>query len=202
MSKAVSKLGANKSLSAALLTTVVLTLGISLTGCSGEHEEILAVDRVDQAADIARQLAPEPEDMEFPEVVAAPMPDATATDMTVPADGAEAVATDAPATEDLAVNVGAELYNKQCMACHANGLLNAPKYGDAAAWAPRSSPPHPPRRPSRSWHPWPRRLAASPQCAGRLWLCHHHRARTRRPPHVADPAGAGTAAALLWHRSP
>lgn len=23
------------------------------------------------------------------------------------------------------------------MACHANGLLNAPKYGDAAAWAPR-----------------------------------------------------------------
>ncbi len=137
MSKAVSKLGANKSLSAALLTTVVLTLGISLTGCSGEHEEILAVDRVDQAADIARQLAPEPEDMEFPEVVAAPMPEVTATDMAATTDGEEVVATDAPVTEDLAVNVGADLYNKQCMACHATGLLNAPKYGDAAAWAPR-----------------------------------------------------------------
>ena len=138
MSKAVARSGSNKSLSAALLTTVVLTLGVSLTGCSSEHEEeILAVDRVDQAANIARQLAPKAEDMAFPEVVAAPMPDATAADMTVPADGAEAVATDAPATEDLAVNVGAELYNKQCMACHANGLLNAPKYGDAAAWAPR-----------------------------------------------------------------
>ena len=118
MSKAVARSGSNKSLSAALLTTVVLTLGVSLAGCSSEHEEeILAVDRVDQAADIARQLAPKAEDMAFPEVVAAPMPDATATDMTVPADSAEAVATDAPATEDLAVNVGAELYNKQCMAC-------------------------------------------------------------------------------------
>lgn len=139
MSKAISKLGSNKSLSAALLTTLVLTLGISLTGCSSEHEEILAVDRVDQAADIARQLAPKAEDMAFPEVVAAPMPDATTVDMAATTDGAEAVATDAaaPATEALATNVGAELYNKQCMACHANGLLNAPKYGDAAAWAPR-----------------------------------------------------------------
>lgn len=138
MSKVGSKLGSNKSLSAALLATVVLTLGVSVTSCSSEHEEILAVDRVDQAADIARQLAPEAEDMEFPEVVAAPMPEVTATDMEVVAGGAEAPATDAPAAaEDLAVNVGAELYNKQCMACHASGLLNAPKYGDAAAWAPR-----------------------------------------------------------------
>ena len=142
MSKAISKLGSNKSLSAALLTTLVLTLGISLTGCSSEHEEILAVDRVDQAADIARQLAPKAEDMDFPEVAAAPMPEATTTDMDMAADGtesdgAEIVAADAPATEDLAVNVGAELYNKQCMACHASGLLNAPKYGDTVAWAPR-----------------------------------------------------------------
>ena len=140
MSKVVLKSGSSKSLSAALLTTLAIALGASLTGCSSEHEEILAVDRVDQAADIARQLAPKAEDMAFPEVVAAPMPDAAATDMAATTDGAEVVATDAtaaPATEALATNVGAELYNKQCMACHANGLLNAPKYGDAAAWAPR-----------------------------------------------------------------
>ncbi len=39
--------------------------------------------------------------------------------------------------ELLAVNAGEELYNKQCMACHSNGLLNAPKLGDKEAWAPR-----------------------------------------------------------------
>ncbi|MAE39410.1 MAG: cytochrome c5 family protein [Psychrobacter sp.] len=51
---------------------------------------------------------------------------------------AEVAAVEEPAaSEDLAVNVGAELYNKQCMACHATGLLNAPKFGDAEAWAPR-----------------------------------------------------------------
>ena len=60
-------------------------------------------------------------------------------DMAVAADGVEGApaAAATAATEDLSVDVGAELYNKQCMACHANGLLNAPKYGDAAAWAPR-----------------------------------------------------------------
>ena len=143
MRKAVS----NKSIKAGLLTTLMITLGVSLSACSSEHEEeILAVDRVEQAADIARQLAPEAEDMDFPET--APMVaadtdmadadvDAEGAEMTAAADGADAAGDGAAETEDLAVNVGAELYNNQCMACHATGLLNAPKYGDAAAWAPR-----------------------------------------------------------------
>ena len=136
MSKAVSKV---ESFNKKLLTTLVIALGVSVSACSGGHEEeVLAIDRVEQAADIARQLAPEAENMKFPKVVATPMPDAPATDMAAPTDGAEVAATDAPATnEDLAVNVGAELYNNQCMACHATGLLGSPKYGDAAAWAPR-----------------------------------------------------------------
>lgn len=28
-------------------------------------------------------------------------------------------------------------YNKSCVICHASGMANAPKTGDAAAWAPR-----------------------------------------------------------------
>lgn len=39
--------------------------------------------------------------------------------------------------EILAANAGEELYNKQCVACHVTGLLNAPKFGDKEAWAPR-----------------------------------------------------------------
>ena len=40
-----------------------------------------------------------------------------------------------------AANVFAEpdmdKYNKSCVVCHASGAANAPKTGDAAAWAPR-----------------------------------------------------------------
>ena len=32
---------------------------------------------------------------------------------------------------------GAEVYTAQCAACHATGVANSPKFGDAAAWAPR-----------------------------------------------------------------
>jgi cytochrome c5 len=32
---------------------------------------------------------------------------------------------------------GEEIYNTNCMACHATGAAGAPKVGDAAAWAPR-----------------------------------------------------------------
>lgn len=39
----------------------------------------------------------------------------------------------APA-EDLG---GEEVYNMACIACHGAGVAGAPKFGDAAAWAPR-----------------------------------------------------------------
>ncbi len=124
------------ALSTALWTALVISLGFSLSACGG-HQEVEAPDRAEAAAEIALANAPEAEDMKFP--ATAPMAVATAeTTDTAATDAAMPAATEgAPATEDLAVNVGAELYNKQCMACHANGLLNAPKYGDAAAWAPR-----------------------------------------------------------------
>jgi hypothetical protein len=32
---------------------------------------------------------------------------------------------------------GEEVYKAQCSACHANGAAGAPKFADAAAWAPR-----------------------------------------------------------------
>lgn len=32
---------------------------------------------------------------------------------------------------------GEQLFQAQCGACHANGTLGAPKFGDAAAWGPR-----------------------------------------------------------------
>ena len=41
--------------------------------------------------------------------------------------------------EVLAADAGATLYESNCKVCHDAGLLNAPKYGDAAAWSARLS---------------------------------------------------------------
>ena len=36
-----------------------------------------------------------------------------------------------------ALRTGEEVFKASCTACHSAGLLGAPKFGDAAAWAPR-----------------------------------------------------------------
>ena len=96
-----------------LVTAVILSLGVS--ACSSEKEgasegshEVMAVDRVDEAAKLAIENGPEAEDMKFPKT--APMlatdtaVDGTAaTDGTVASDGtmpteAGTVATDTTAT--------------------------------------------------------------------------------------------------------
>jgi cytochrome c5 len=33
---------------------------------------------------------------------------------------------------------GEDVYNTKCFVCHASGVANAPKLGDANAWAPRA----------------------------------------------------------------
>lgn len=135
------------SLRSALWAVFAVTLGVSVSACSSDKEaksgEVMAVDRVEAAAELARKNGPEAEDMEFPATAPMAVADTAevtaAADMPEATDGAAPASTDAAAApaEDLAVNVGEQLYNKQCMACHSAGLLNAPKYGDAAAWAPR-----------------------------------------------------------------
>jgi cytochrome c5 len=40
-----------------------------------------------------------------------------------------------------ASQAGKVLYQQVCQACHATGVLNAPKFGDKAAWAPRLKDP-------------------------------------------------------------
>lgn len=36
-----------------------------------------------------------------------------------------------------AARTGEEIYTATCAACHGSGVMNAPKFGDNAAWAPR-----------------------------------------------------------------
>ena len=57
----------------------------------------------------------------------------------VPADVAGASASaSAPTQQVAAADLSAEqVYQQVCASCHAAGVLNAPKPGDAAAWEPR-----------------------------------------------------------------
>ncbi|GAA0696587.1 hypothetical protein GCM10009104_25790 [Marinobacterium maritimum] len=38
----------------------------------------------------------------------------------------------------MAERTGEEIYKTKCSVCHAAGVAGAPKFGDAAAWAPRA----------------------------------------------------------------
>jgi len=52
----------------------------------------------------------------------------------------QAAGSDQPAQQTAASSTelsGEEVYNMACVACHGAGIAGAPKYGDAAAWAPR-----------------------------------------------------------------
>ena len=135
----------NTSLRMVLGTVFAVTLGISVSACSDDKEvapygQVMAVDRVDAAADLARKNAPKAEEMVFEAAAPAAADDtATAAAATPEPDSADAASAETATAVPVAAtdNAGEQLYNAQCMACHATGLLNAPKYGDAGAWAPR-----------------------------------------------------------------
>lgn len=67
-------------LNTALSTAFIVALCFGVSACSGDKEgeshEVLAKDRVDEAAELARKNAPEAEELNFPET--APMPAAEA----------------------------------------------------------------------------------------------------------------------------
>ena len=41
------------------------------------------------------------------------------------------------ANDAASMKTGEQVFQAQCSACHATGALGSPKFGDAAAWAPR-----------------------------------------------------------------
>ncbi|MDN3454180.1 MULTISPECIES: hypothetical protein [unclassified Psychrobacter] len=87
-------------LNTALSTALIVALGVSVSACGGgEEHEVLAIDRVDEAAELAIKNAPPAEDMKFPETAPMPAADAAGTEAAV-----EVTATDSAdmATEDAA----------------------------------------------------------------------------------------------------
>lgn len=123
------------------LSALSISALLALSACSGGDntatEEAAPVDETAVVVEEETAVVEEPAAVEEPAVVEEAPVEAETPD--VPADDAavEADTDSAAEPEVLAANAGEELYNKQCMACHQNGLLNAPKFGDKEAWAPR-----------------------------------------------------------------
>lgn len=105
---------------------------LALSACSGDNTTAEEPAVVSESADAA-VVEPAPPTAE-PEVV--PPEPAVESEVNETTEVAEEPIAEAE-PEVLAADAGAKLYEAQCKICHAQGLLEAPKYGDTAAWSTR-----------------------------------------------------------------
>ena len=115
-----------KSVTKLALSSLSLSALLALSACSGgdnKAEEPAAVNETETVV-----VEPEAPTAETEVVTPEPAVEAEPTEVPVVEAAAE--------PEVLAADAGAQLYEKQCKVCHENGLLEAPKFGDKAAWAP------------------------------------------------------------------
>ena len=112
-----------------VLSVFSVSLLLSLSACSSEQETTAVEPVAEESTANAEVVKTEVVETEPTVVESTETPIVETTD----AENADAATAE---TEVLAVNAGAQLYEAQCKVCHANGLLNAPKYGDKVAWAP------------------------------------------------------------------
>ena len=120
-----------KSVAKLALSSLSLSALLALSACSGgdnKAEEPAAVNETET-------VVVEPEAPAAETEVVTPEPAVEAEPTEVPVVEAEPEP-EAAEPEVLAADAGAQLYEKQCKVCHENGLLEAPKFGDKAAWAP------------------------------------------------------------------
>ena len=119
-----------KSVTKLALSSLSLSALLALSACSGgdnKAEEPAAVNETET-------VVVEPEAPAAETEVVNPEPAVEVEPTEVPVVEGEPEAAAEP--EVLAADAGAQLYEKQCKVCHENGLLEAPKFGDKAAWAP------------------------------------------------------------------
>ncbi|MUG31467.1 c-type cytochrome [Psychrobacter sanguinis] len=123
-----------------------LTLGLAV-GCSGGNDTE-AQNQAEPSASESIPADPAATQSEAPEAEASETIESSESTEQAPAadsEGSEAkpaeettAAAPAPAqSAPLAADAGQKLYEVKCKQCHEPGLLNAPKFGNNADWAPR-----------------------------------------------------------------
>jgi cytochrome c5 len=113
----------------------------------GDFDDVEVARGVAYMADAAGAKFPEPAKPVAAAQTAAAPASANAQPAAAPAAAAPATTTTAavpqpaaaaaPQTAAAGAGEGEALFKQTCSACHATGVLNAPKFGDKAAWAPR-----------------------------------------------------------------
>ena len=116
----------------------VSAIGISallaLSACSGDNTSAEAPSTANESTDNTVAVADTPV---AESKIATPAPEVELEPVEAPVTTEGSVAEVAAEPEVLAADAGAKLYETNCKACHEAGLLEAPKYGDKAAWAAR-----------------------------------------------------------------
>ena len=121
----------------------VSAIGISallaLSACSGDNTSAEAPSTANESTDNTVAVADTPvaESKDTESKIATPAPEVELEPVEAPVTTEGSVAEVAAEPEVLAADAGAKLYESNCQVCHAAGLLDAPKYGDKAAWAAR-----------------------------------------------------------------
>ena len=122
------------------LSVISMSVVFAVSACSGDNtatEESTAanepVTAIEEKA-VAETEGTTPESVVEPETDTEPK---AATESADIVDDAVATPETDSEPEMLAADAGAKLYESNCQVCHAAGLLDAPKYGDTAAWSAR-----------------------------------------------------------------
>ncbi|MBF0657329.1 c-type cytochrome [Psychrobacter sp. NG25] len=131
----------NKRQRISKLTVSVISISalLALSACSGEDTSIEKASTANESTDttVAVDDTPVSESEVTESEIATPAPETELESVEAPVTSEESVAEVAAEPEVLAADAGAKLYESNCQVCHAAGLLDAPKYGDKAAWAAR-----------------------------------------------------------------
>ena len=131
----------NKRQRTSKLTVSVMGISalLALSACGGDNTSTEAPATANESTDttvaVADTSVSESEVTESE--IAMPAPETELEPVEGPVTSEEAVVEVAAEPEVLAADAGAKLYETNCKACHEAGLLDAPKYGDKAAWAAR-----------------------------------------------------------------
>ena len=121
------------------LSVIGISALLALSACSSEDTSTEEVSTAKEPADTTVAVADTPvSESEVTESeIATPASETELEPVKAPVTTEESVADVAAEPEVLAADAGAKLYESNCQVCHAAGLLDAPKYGDKAAWAAR-----------------------------------------------------------------
>jgi len=118
------------------LSVISMSVVFAVSACSGDNTATEESAVADEPATAIEETAVAETEGTTPESVVDPEADTESKAAKKSADIVdEAVTT--PEPEMLAADAGAKLYESNCQVCHAAGLLDAPKYGDTAAWTAR-----------------------------------------------------------------